>query len=631
MKTTLYILLITTFASCNAVDHRLEYALEFAGENRGELEKVLEHYKGEPEKLEAARFLIRNMPRWYAYEGWQLDSVEKDLSAMEISEEMAKKWKRTDFFSLPKVYDAHVITADYLIENIELAFKVKKYPWNKTLPFDDFCELILPYRIDDEPLSHWRRLYHDYYSAILDSAYQGSDVVEACNIIDKELKKKGYRYTVDFKLPHMDAVFLFHHRIGWCREACDLTTYSMRACGIPSAIDFFRYAPDYQYYHVWTTMRDTTGKYIQFGIDEFEATREEPPRWDGQKKGKVYRYYYGLQEEKYAGIVKDKKVPPFFRNRFIKDVTSDYFGENEVQVPIGIDDAGFIYLGIFSPGGWIPVDITKRKGNRAVFRNIEPDIIYQPLYSDGREQYPAGYPFIYAKGKVHVLKPDTGRMESAMLKRKMSIKPTISAWLYQNVIGSKIEVAGNPNFKNFDLLYAFKDTFTMNHNELIPYKHDKCRYVRYVSPAGKRLEVAELALYEDSLCEKQIMMHRISKLEPAGKADNITDGSGLTYYSSRDTSISVAYDLRREYHIERIVFYPRNDDNYIWPGDCYELFYQDGIKGWQSLGIKTAAGREIEFMVPGNALLWLRNLTKGREEQIFVYKDERQVFTIDLI
>lgn len=82
--------------------------------------------------------------------------------------------------------------------------------------------------------------------------------------------------------------------------------------------------------------------------------------------------------------------------------------------------------------------------------------------------------------------------------------------------------------------------------------------------------------------------------------------------------------------IERIVFSPRNDDNYIWPGDNYELFYQDGINGWKSLGGKVATEREIDFLVPQNALLWLRNRTKGREEQVFIYKNGRQYFAFDL-
>ena len=61
MKYVLFILLALILAACRSEkDRRLEYALEFAGDNRVELEKVLEHYRTDPEKLEAARFLIRN-------------------------------------------------------------------------------------------------------------------------------------------------------------------------------------------------------------------------------------------------------------------------------------------------------------------------------------------------------------------------------------------------------------------------------------------------------------------------------------------------------------------------------------------------------------------------------------------
>lgn len=43
-----------------------------------------------------------------------------------------------------------------------------------------------------------------------------------------------------------------------------------------------------------------------------------------------------------------------------------------------------------------------------------------------------------------------------------------------------------------------------------------------------------------------------------------------------------------------------------------------------------ATEREIDFLVPQNALLWLRNRTKGREEQGFIYKNGRQYFAFDL-
>ena len=192
------------FMACSSPeDKRLEQALAFAGDNRGELEKVLDHYKENTEKQEAARFLIRNMPRWYGYEGGQLDSIKPVLIQKEkkeiVPKEVIEKWRRVSFYSLPKVYDAKVITADYLIENIDLAFDVwKRYPWNRNLGFDDFCELILPYRIGDEPLSSWRKLYHDYYTAILDSSYQGDDVIEACKAVDKDISTpiSGLPYAI---------------------------------------------------------------------------------------------------------------------------------------------------------------------------------------------------------------------------------------------------------------------------------------------------------------------------------------------------------------------------------------------------------------------------------------------------
>ena len=66
------------------------------------------------------------------------------------------------------------------------------------------------------------------------------------------------------------------------------------------------------------------------------------------------------------------------------------------------------------------------------------------------------------------------------------------------------------------------------------------------------------------------------------------------------------------------MFVPRNDDNFITPGNSYELFYQDGVMGWRSLGKQIATTYElIHTNIPEGALLWLRNLTRGKEEQIF--------------
>lgn len=63
--------------SCTPDRQRLDAALEAAGDNRAELEKVLRHYKGDTLKYRAARFLIENMPYHTYYVGKELEKYKK--------------------------------------------------------------------------------------------------------------------------------------------------------------------------------------------------------------------------------------------------------------------------------------------------------------------------------------------------------------------------------------------------------------------------------------------------------------------------------------------------------------------------------------------------------------------------
>ena len=103
----------------------------------------------------------------------------------------------------------------------------------------------------------------------------------------------------------------------------------------------------------------------------------------------------------------------------------------------------------------------------------------------------------------------------------------------------------------------------------------------------------------------------------------------LTPFRGTKKCNSIIFDLSKETRIGCIDFYPRNDGNFIWPGDIYELYYQDGINGWKSLGKQKAKGRKLRYKGPQNALFWLRNLTRGEEEQVFIYNNEQQ-FVYDI-
>lgn len=65
---TIFILAFLLAACSSPDDRRLEQTLAFAGNNRGELEKVLAYYVGDSLKQAAVRFLIMNMTEHTGYD-----------------------------------------------------------------------------------------------------------------------------------------------------------------------------------------------------------------------------------------------------------------------------------------------------------------------------------------------------------------------------------------------------------------------------------------------------------------------------------------------------------------------------------------------------------------------------------
>lgn len=636
IATTKYNLVLTMFISlifsgCATKVNRLEYALEFAGENRGELEKVLEYYRGDSLKYRAACFLIENMTHWYAYDGWQLDTLEvlmrKDREGI-LSKDDKMRWNSFDYHALNKVYDSKVITSEYLIENIDLAFQEwQKRPWNKSLSFDDFCDLILPYRIGNERLSNWRSLYNSYYGSLLDSVYTGSDVLVACKCINDELNRQNYKYSVEWNVPHNRADYLFETRIGYCREVSDLIQYAMRSCGIPVAADFMPYSPDYRYSHEWNVVRDTTGRYIQFGFDGLEPVRDKVTD-DGRRKGKVYRYCYALQNEREILRKHSGWNIGGTEGLYWKDVTSEYFGHNRAVVNVFATEKPLIGLSVFSTNGWqtIGEGVYKSSG-KVIFDNIEPSIIYVPT-SQKNGIKPVGYPFMLDReGNVEEFVPDTVNLEKVILKRNMALIPRIAAWGYSQ-IGARIEGDTDIGFKKPRLIAKIKDTMDYTFQILEGLSSEPVKYIRYVPPVGF-LQLAELKLYKDTILKKEI---KITPLTDVPYIEKVIDGDILShiYQKSKGAIEPLVFSLDSLQQIRRLYFIARTDDNYVWKGDTYELLYFDGIDGWKSLGVKTATTEYICFEAPGNALLWLRNRTKGREEQVFIYRNNRQWFNSDL-
>jgi hypothetical protein len=190
--------------ACGKQGEQLELALKVAGDNREELQKVLNRYKCDNEKYKAACFLIENMVFYGSYEGEALELYRSyfvefsKFSSCRHAKELVDSLEKADGpFSREKLAfraDSKNVDSTFLVNHIEWAFKVwREQPWGKNVCFSDFCEYILPYRIGDEPLSLWREELYEKYNHILDDFRKSADApnpIKAAQILMDTLRKK---------------------------------------------------------------------------------------------------------------------------------------------------------------------------------------------------------------------------------------------------------------------------------------------------------------------------------------------------------------------------------------------------------------------------------------------------------
>ncbi len=628
------ILSLFLLLSCGQ-DKRLQWALELADRNRPALEQVLDYYKNDLEKRKAAEFLISNMPFHHGVSVLEIDTIKTLRRNMflygDFSKEKMQEWKKKKWTPVCHPSDVQLADKDLIIDNIEYAFKAwKSRPWSVHYSFDDFCEYVLPYRLYNEPLESWREFYYEKYSTILDSLYQGTDVVEAGRLLATYLKNEGYFFGYNFSVSHIGPSFLFRYRTGYCADFCDVVAYVFRAVGIPVSIDYYLQSPSNNSTHSWNAIIDTTGRAVPFNYtDNVPVGRDIPMN---RKSGKVYRTCYGIQEEKYKGLYEDSLVPEIFRQPLTRDVSGEYYREKTscVQMASVPKMLKWIYLSIYTGKEYKEVDVSPVKNKKADFYNLEKDVLYHPTYIDGGESVAFGNPFmIDSLENTHRFEPKKDSVYEVRLTRKYPMRK--EAGHLVKIVDIRIEGSNDPSFKNAELLYCVKDTPAINYNMYQSVSQKSFRYVRLKGSNKRKMGVAEWHLYEYGKKEHPIIPIAVSHGsvdEPNWERakDLFMDGDWVTWFAATYKGSELVQDLGHPYRIENILLIPQNDDNFVRIGDEYELFYQDGIEGWVSLGRKTATETSICYSVPAGAVFWLKNHTRGKEERCFYIENGEQIF-----
>jgi len=251
-----------------------------------------------------------------------------------------------------------------------------------------------------------------------------------------------------------------------------------------------------------------------------------------------------------------------------------------------------------------------------------------PVYYNYQNVIPCGLPFIFtSQSEIQWLKADTIRRQTMKLIRK---HPFQSNW-HVKMAGGLFQGANQPDFSDATVLHTVDTDPDFYWCTVVPETHGYYQYYRYLSPEGGKGHIAELEFYAGTdtarITGRIIGTQGANQSYPSRTVDKVFDGDVLTFFDApQPDGAWVGMDFGEKVEVTRIRYLPRNDDNIIVPDQLYELFYWDH-NGWISLGKQTATAYVLYYEnAPLNALFLLRNLSKGKEERIFTYENDRQVW-----
>lgn len=617
--------------------------------SNSEVHKAITYYKtkGESKKIEALLFLLKNieghyalsnilsrkydsilMPKEYGYE--IPNKVDKNGIVLKRLVAMEEKYGKIKPVLTKRRYDINSLSADYLIENIEWAFKVwEEAPWAKNISFDDFCQHILPYRADQEPMHNWRKMAFDNFKWVINKS-QKTNRTEAAVIINDSIKNV-FSNMIEMNLYPVRLTYDRMHtfKVGICEDETAFATLAMRGVGLPVGIDFVPQWPWRSMGHSWNYLLLEDGLTIPFMGTE---TNPGVPHFKKEKKGKVYRKTFSKQKASLAELENDhNKIPSFFRSPYFKDVTDLYAETHQISLSLKNIDTTlgkYVYLSVFDNQKWEPIDWGMPKEHQVTFKNIQGGIVYLPkYYKNNRFVYTESPIVLEENGKVKNLEPNVNKTQTLTLKRKYPLRKRMDDYL-KNMIGGRFEVSNSVDFKEAIVIGTIEnkpETYLRSlQNKKTAKKYKYIRYVASKKDSGR----CNLAIFNAFTLKKgkeiklngKIIGTKGSFKGYGAEKQKAFDNDPSTFFDApeiewRKAWIGLEFDTPIQ--ISKIDFMPRNDTNIIFEGQEYELFYWD--KGWRGMGKKIAdASEEIIFNnVPTEALYLLHNHSGGKEERIF--------------
>ncbi|MEW5923061.1 MAG: transglutaminase-like domain-containing protein [Candidatus Zixiibacteriota bacterium] len=434
--------------------------LDSAG-NRAELEKVLMHYQSDTDtlKYKSACYLIANM-EGHCYATYALkDTLENEHELNVLAypsfdsllvelDSMEAKYGTLDFGRKDLIYDKDVITAVFLINQIDYAFRAwRERPWAKRLTYEQFRDYILPYRGSNEPLEDWRQYFWEKYDSIESFMTNPEDPIEAASIINDSVMSwfkfdsRYYLHPTDQGLSEM-----LDNKLGRCEDMTNLTIYAMRANGLAVTSDYTPHWANAGNNHAWNSIVDAEGRVIPF-----MGAESNPGKYALQYKlAKVYRKMYGNQKDNLIFQErKQEKVPGWLAGKSYIDVTAAYIDVCDVPITLKneiSDSVDIAYLCVFNDNYWRAINWGRIENGISLFPDMGTGIAYISALYINEKIEPCGPPLIlHDDCSMENLAADSSQMISITVVSTTQVK--------QDTSTEGVEVTHlNPN-KEYELFF----------------------------------------------------------------------------------------------------------------------------------------------------------------------------------
>ena len=375
------------------------------------------------------------------------------------------------------------------------------------------------------------------------------------------------------------------------------------------------------------------GKHVSFAdfcecILPYRIGDETLGRW----REEFYRTYNPLLDSLRASATLDKEAPAVATRVLLDSLRGD---ENDSHQWISVADkygtprSRIAYLCASRRMDWEPVAWADFSDESLVFTDIQKGSVMRvATYEQGKLRYWTDPFEVGMSGKFHFFTPSDS-VRDVVLFAKYTLRG--EGMFQERMIGGRFEGSDRPDFIPAETLHVI-DAQPMRLQTVVHLHPSRAyRYVRYIGPDGSHCNIAEAAFYAPSdtaaLKGRVIGTPGCYQKDGSHEYTNVFDGNFETSFDYIEPSGGWSgLDLGTPQQISKIVYTPRSYDNYVRPGDRYELFYCAGRK-WISLGKQKAGADSLAYKeVPDNVLLLLRNYSRGTQERIFMYEEGKQVW-----